>query len=125
MPSNPLPDHSISALGDPVEAWKARGRELNAFYDVLRPAVHDEESQGDALADLRHLVAERDRLRAENERLREFAEDMAAALDLFRQCAEGTVSDEAIDAANAAFDAWAEYPAYRSLESDDLQDGGS
>lgn len=40
------------------------------------------------------------------------AEDMAEALDMFRHCPEGTVSDATIDTANAAWDAWrAEYPA--------------
>lgn len=58
------------ALADPMEAWKARGQELNAIYDVLRPAVHDEESTGDAVADLKALVAQRDRLQEERDRFK-------------------------------------------------------
>lgn len=43
------------------EGWKVRGRELNALYDVLGPAIG--KRNGDPVEDLRLLVAERDRLR--------------------------------------------------------------
>lgn len=60
-----------SVLGDPMEAWKERGRELNELYDAL-VAVVDEPAPGmDPVADLKALGAQRDRLRAENKRLRD------------------------------------------------------
>lgn len=56
--SSPRP----SALGDPMEAWKARGRELNALYEVIEGAVA-EPAPDEPLEDLKRLVAERDALR--------------------------------------------------------------
>lgn len=44
------------------EAWKARGRELNALYDVIAGATEDS-ANGDPLEDLREIVAERDAIR--------------------------------------------------------------
>jgi hypothetical protein len=57
-----LSDHS--ALADPMEAWKARGRELNEIYDALTEVVREPAPGFDPVADLKALGAERDRLRS-------------------------------------------------------------
>jgi hypothetical protein len=59
--SESLSDRSV--LGDPMEAWKARGRELNAIYDTLAEVVCECAPGFDPVADVKALGAERDRLR--------------------------------------------------------------
>jgi thioredoxin-like negative regulator of GroEL len=46
-----------------MEQWKARGRELNELYDIIRAgAGHSQTSS--ARLDLANIIVERDRLRA-------------------------------------------------------------
>jgi hypothetical protein len=62
---------STSALGDPMEMWKARGRELNEIYAALSRVVRDtigDHSEvcrytGDPVEDIKALGAEVARLR--------------------------------------------------------------
>lgn len=58
-------------LSNAMEAWKARGRELNEIYDALTAVVEEPAPGMDPVADLKALGAQRDRLRAEGEGLRE------------------------------------------------------
>lgn len=60
-------------LGDPMEAWRARGRELNAIYTALSPVVRETIGRrseggrytGDPVEDIKALGEEIKQLRAE------------------------------------------------------------
>lgn len=67
-------------IHDLDQSWKARGRELNEIYDALTAAVDEPTPGMDPVRDLRALGAQRDRLRAENETLKE--EQVAFVRDL-------------------------------------------
>lgn len=61
---------------DAMDAWKERGRELQALYDVLGPAMPI--NGGDPVADLRELVAQRDRYRDALDALAHTAREFSA-----------------------------------------------
>lgn len=65
---------------DAMTAWKSRGRELNEIYDALTAVVEESVPDMDPVADLKALGAQRDRLRAESERLRETMREAAGHL---------------------------------------------
>lgn len=66
-------------IGDPMLAWKARGRELNELYDALTEVVRQPAPGLDPVADLKALGAERDELVVEVERLRRMLRELHAA----------------------------------------------